>query len=215
LNRKTLVALIIFGVLAADQILKFWIKLNFNYGEEINLLGLSWARLHFVENGGMAFGFEFGGSYGKLFLSLFRICVAGGILYIIIDLIKSKSSRVSLVCLSLIFAGAVGNIIDSIIYGVIFTESPYHGGIATFLPKGGGYSSYLHGKVVDMLYFPLLDTTWPNWVPYFGGKALRFFDPVFNIADAAISVGITLFIIIQLRTKKTNETEIINEEITD
>jgi signal peptidase II len=217
LNKKLLVGIIIIGVLFLDQFVKFWIKLHFNYGEEVSILGLNWARLHFVENAGMAFGFEFGGKMGKLFLTIFRIFVAGGILYVIYDLIRTKASTLSLVCLSLIFAGAVGNIIDSIIYGVIFSESPYHGGIAQLLPKEGGYGTFLHGKVVDMFYFPMIDSTWPQWLPFLGGKAFRFFDPVFNVADASISVGIFLFLLIQVKIgdKPKSNSDTIAEAVTD
>lgn len=159
------------------------------YGEEFSMFGLSWAMIHFVENPGMAFGLSFGGDYGKLLLSLFRICAAFFLIYYIRLLIKTGAPKGILVCISLIFAGAVGNIIDSAIYGVIFSSSSYHGGLATLFPAGGGYAGFLHGNVVDMLYFPMFDFIMPKWVPYFGGQSMQFFKPVFNIADSAITVG--------------------------
>jgi signal peptidase II len=160
------------------------------YGEEFVLLGFSWARIHFVENEGMAFGISLGGATGKLALSVFRILAVAFLIYIIRALIKSKESVGLLICFSLILAGAIGNIVDSAFYAVIFSESPYHGGVATLFPEEGGYGGLLFGKVVDMLYFPLIDTMWPDWFPWWGGQRLQFFKPVFNLADTAISTGV-------------------------
>lgn len=177
-------------VVILDQTLKIWVKTNMNYGEEFGILGLSWARIHFVENEGMAFGFAFGGDLGKIFLSVFRIVAVSFIGYIIWRLLKAGQSLFLLISLSLIFAGALGNIIDSAFYGMIFSESPFFGPKAELFPKGGGYAPFLMGKVVDMLYFPLIDTNWPEWMPLMGGSRFQFFKPVFNIADAAITTGV-------------------------
>ena len=195
-------------VLIADQVLKIWIKTHLTYGEEFGILGLSWARIHFVENDGMAFGLSFGGPAGKLALSLFRIFAVIFLVYIIRSLIRNNESRSLLACFALITAGAIGNIIDSSIYGLIFNESSYHGGVAELFPETGGYAGLLHGRVVDMLYFPLIDTTLPNWLPLWGGERFQFFKPVFNIADASISTGVISLLVFHrsfLRTGKSTQ----------
>ena len=161
------------------------------YGEEFLLLGLSWARMHFVENEGMAFGLSFGGSAGKLALSLFRLFAIGLLIYLIKQLARAKEPFGLLVCFSLILAGAIGNMIDSAFYGLIFdNSSPHSGNLAVLFPPEGGYADFLHGRVVDMLYFPLIDTILPEWVPFVGGTRFEFFKPVFNLADTSISVGV-------------------------
>jgi len=167
-----------------------YIKLTFSYGEGIDILGLSWAKLHFIENPGMAFGITFGGELGKLALSVFRILMVGVLVYVIRGFIKSKEPVGFLVCFAMIIAGAIGNILDSAFYGLLFSESVFHGPPATFMPEGGGYASFLHGRVVDMFHFPLFKTTLPAWLPKWGGQPFEFFRPVFNVADAAISVGV-------------------------
>lgn len=167
------------------------------YGEEIWMLGLSWARIHFVENNGMAFGFSLGGDYGKLALSLFRILAVGFLIYYLRLLIKAGASLGLLISFGLILAGAIGNIIDSALYGMIFSESPFHGGLAQMFPEGGGYAGFLHGKVVDMLYFPMVDTTLPEWFPIWGGEPFQFFKPVFNIADSSITAGVLNILLFQ------------------
>lgn len=177
-----------------DQWLKIWVKTNLEYGAEFKILGLNWARIHFVENEGMAFGISLGGNMGKLFLSVFRILAVGFLIYIIIRLVRSRESWGLLVCFSLILAGAIGNILDSAFYGLMFTESYYQGGLAEYAPAKG-YAPFLFGRVVDMLYFPLIDTRWPSWVPLIGGDPLQFFRPVFNVADAAISTGVISLIV--------------------
>lgn len=184
-------------VLAIDQILKIWVKTNMEYGQEIQLLGLNWARIHFVENNGMAFGISLGGDYGKLALSLFRIIAVGFLAYYIRVLIKSKANFGLLFSFALILAGAIGNIIDSAVYGIIFSESPYHGGLAELFPAEGGYAGFLHGKVVDMLYFPIFNGNFPEWMPIWGGQRFLFFKPVFNIADMSITVGVLNILIFQ------------------
>jgi len=190
-----------------DQCLKFYIKTNFQYGEGFDILGLSWAKIHFVENEGMAFGITFGGKAGKLFLSIFRIIMVGVLAYMIKKLIDAGESLGLLISFALIIAGALGNIIDSAFYGVFFTESTYHGSPAEFLAGGGGYAPFLFGHVVDMFYFPLIDTTLPEWFPFWGGESFRFFKPVFNVADAAISVGVVSILLFHRSFFKDKEKE--------
>lgn len=191
MKRSTKVILIILVTLLLDQVLKIWVKTSFEYGEEVWLFGWSQARLHFVENNGMAFGMTLGEEYGKLALSVFRILAVIGLTWYIRFMIKYKHSMSLIVSFSLILAGALGNIIDSAFYGLIFSESPYHGGVATMFPEGGGYAGFLHGKVVDMLYFPMFETVLPAWLPGITeGKVYTFFSPVFNLADAAITLGV-------------------------
>ncbi len=191
-------------VLILDQCLKIWVKTNMEYGEQFSLFG-TWGFIHFVENPGMAFGINLGGKTGKLLLSLFRIAAVGLLIYYIKQLINTGQPKGVLVCFALILAGAIGNIVDSAFYGLIFSESAYHGGLAKAFPEGGGYSSFLHGKVVDMLYFPMIDTHWPDWVPKLGGRRFQFFKPVFNIADSAISVGIITLLLFQRQFFKADE----------
>ncbi|MCB0642690.1 MAG: lipoprotein signal peptidase [Phaeodactylibacter sp.] len=194
MKKSTKVILLIIGVLVVDQLLKIWVKTNMEYGTEFYILGLPWARIHFVENEGMAFGWTLGFSYGKLLLSLFRIFAVGFLIYYIRVLIREKASFGLLSCFALILAGALGNIIDSAFYGMIFSDS-FHGGVAELFPKGGGYSSFLHGKVVDMLYFPMIRGHFPEWFPFWSGEPFLFFRPVFNIADSAITIGVLSLLI--------------------
>ncbi len=189
MDKKLGIILTILLVLVLDQALKFYIKTNIPYGSGFNILGLEWARIHFIENKGMAFGISYGGIWGKYLLSCFRIVMVAVLIYILKRLYQAGESFGLLIFFSLIIAGAIGNIIDSAFYGMLFSGS-FHGNVATFLPADGGYAPFLQGKVVDMLYFPLIDTEWPDWVPYIGGDRFLFFRPVFNIADSAISVGV-------------------------
>ncbi|MFT4565287.1 MAG: signal peptidase II [Saprospiraceae bacterium] len=198
-----------FLVLLIDQALKIWVKTNLHYYEGFDMLGLSWAKIHFIENDGMAFGITFGNkclgitnddgtcrgimltpTAGKLILSTFRIIMVSFLIYFIRGLYKAGESFGLLVCLSLILAGAIGNILDSAFYGLIFSESYHNGGLAQLFPEGGGYASFLHGKVVDMFYFPMIDTRFPEWFPIWGGNRFQFFRPIFNVADASISIGV-------------------------
>ena len=186
MSRSLKSLIIIFLILIADQILKIWIKTNLSIGDEI-VVFKDWFILHFVENNGMAFGFEFAGEYGKVFLSVFRIIAVIAIGWYLFKLAKQKEIPFGfIISISLIFAGAIGNIIDSLFYGLIFDHS--FGQVAEMFPEGGGYAGFLHGKVVDMFYFPLIHGHYPEWI--FGGKEFIFFRPVFNIADSSITVGI-------------------------
>ena len=178
-------------LLVVDQLLKFWIKTNMFLGQEFKIF--DWFIIHFTENNGMAFGLEFGGDTGKIILSLFRIIVIVWGFSYITTLTKSKLPNGLLIALGLVFGGAIGNIIDGVFYGVLFNDS--YNQIAEFLPAVGGYSTFLMGKVVDMFYFPLINTHFPNWFPFFGGEHFIFFRPVFNIADAGISVGMFVLIL--------------------
>ena len=199
---RLLVVLTVAVVLVVDQLTKFWVKTHMVYGEEIQLFGQDWALIHFVENNGMAFGLSFGGVLGKLLLSLFRIgAVAILVLYLRELLRKGVASGAQLFGLALILAGAVGNIIDSALYGLLFSESSYHGGVAEFLPEHGGYAPFLFGRVVDMFYFPLFYGTYPDWFPFVGGDAYLFFRPVFNVADVAICVGVVVLLASYLRRR--------------
>lgn len=187
--------LIILLVIIADQLSKVYIKTNFYYGEERLVLG-NWFRLHFIENNGMAFGMKFSqGTIGKLLLTTFRLVAVGFGFYVLKQLVNKKYSRGVLICGSLILAGAMGNLIDSMFYGLIFSESTFH--IAKFVPFGQGYGQFLHGQVVDMLYFPIVEFKLPDWIPGLGGKMFSFFDPVFNIADTAISTGVITLLVFQ------------------
>ena len=163
-------------------------------GQEYSILG-NWFIIHFTENEGMAFGFSFGGETGKLFLSIFRIAAVIGIVWYLYSIIKKKAPQGFIISVSLIFAGALGNIIDSAFYGIIFNDSTYQ--LATFLPEGGGYSRFLHGKVVDMFYFPVIEGYFPDWFPFWSSEHFIFFRPVFNIADSVITIGVSLIIIFQ------------------
>ena len=166
-------------------------------GEEFSVIG-DWFIIHFVENNGMAFGIEFAGDYGKIFLSVFRIIAVTGIGWYLLKLVKRSDIPMGfIVCVSLIFAGAVGNILDSAFYGLIFNESSRQ--VAQLFPDGGGYATFLHGKVVDMFYFPLFSGNYPDWLPFWGGRSFLFFRPVFNIADSAITMGILSIVIFYWR----------------
>jgi len=192
--------IVILLVLIADQVLKTWVKTNMSLQQEFKIIG-DWFIIHFTENNGMAFGLEFGGEFGKLALSLFRVFAVAGIGYGLHYLIKHKYHRGLILNVALIFAGAVGNIIDSVFYGKIY-----------------GYAGWLHGQVVDMLYFPIIKGTFPSWFPFWANEPFEFFRPVFNLADAAISVGVIAILIFQksyFKEEVKDEIGINNETVED
>ncbi|TJY38108.1 lipoprotein signal peptidase [Pontimicrobium aquaticum] len=191
-------SILIIVILLIDQISKIYIKTHFELGGEVKIF--NWFRILFVENDGMAWGAKLSDftsmitdRKAKVILTSFRLVAIVGIGYWLVSAIKSKGSKILIVAISLIFAGALGNIIDSVFYGIIFNDS--YGQIATVFPEGGGYDSLLHGKVVDMLHFPIWKGYLPEWIPWYGGKYFTFFEPVFNIADVAISTGVGMLIV--------------------
>ena len=189
LTKGYLSAFIVIAVLVIDQIIKIWVKTNMYWHESIKIT--DWFYIYFTENNGMAFGMEI---FNKFFLTGFRIIAAIAITYLLVQYVKKNYKTGFLVCVSLILAGAVGNIIDCVFYGEIFSEST-HSTLATFVPVGEGYADWFYGKVVDMFYFPIIDTNWPEWMPFVGGEHFIFFSPIFNFADAAISCGIIALIL--------------------
>ena len=229
MKRWHILALVVLAVLIIDQALKIYIKTNYAIGGGFDILGQSWAKIHFIENDGMAFGITFGNKClgvtgedgsckgimltpeaGKLILSTFRIFMVGLLIYFIRGLNNAKESMGLLISLSLILAGAIGNILDSAFYGLMFSASHFHGGVATMFPEGGGYASFLFGKVVDMFYFPMIDTRLPEWFPIWGGDKFQFFRPIFNVADASISIGVASILLFHrsfLKSDKKKATE--------
>jgi len=194
LGKKSI--LVILLILFVDQVLKIWVKTHMEIGQEIHLFG-NWGILHFIENNGMAFGMEMGGRPGKFILSIFRVLAIFGIGWFLFSLINKKANPGLIFAVSAIMAGAIGNIIDSAFYGMIFSES--FNQPAVLFPPEGGYSSFLHGKVVDMFYFPVINTHWPDWSPVKPGESFVFFRPVFNIADSSITCGVISIILFQKR----------------
>lgn len=188
-------------ILVIDQIVKIYIKTHFMLGQQIEVF--DWFRILFVENEGMAWGAKIPGSHGKLILTLFRLVAIVGIGYWLWDTIKKNGSRLLVVSITLIFAGAFGNIIDSVFYGVIFNDSYQQ--VATLFPEAGAYGSWFHGKVVDMLYFPLWKGYLPHWIPFWGGRYFTFFEPVFNVADSSITIGFLLMVFFNKQMFKKEE----------
>jgi signal peptidase II len=209
--------LIILGVLVIDQASKIYIKLSWPLDHSVHVFG-EWFQLHFIENPGMAFGLTFGGETGKLALSIFRLLAIAGIAWYLRNLIKSKHPAELIYAIALILAGAAGNMVDSALYGVFFNEGSvwnghyYQGylGLAEFCSPSEGYSAFLLGNVVDMLYFPIINSTWPEWMPIIGGEDFQFFRPVFNISDAAITIGVAWIILRQRSVFK----QLAEEEVT-
>lgn len=215
------IILIILTIILVDQASKFYIKLNYYTGEEHNVLG-TWFRLHFVENEGMAWGWKFGGDFGKIALTLFRLGAVIWGSFLIRNFIRQKQHKGFLICAALIYAGALGNLIDSLFYGLIFEASnPFTQNVATLFPSGGGYAGLFHGKVVDMLYFPIITNShYPSWIPIVGGEEFEFFRPVFNIADMAISTGVITILVFQNKffnrpQQEQHHTVVTNAEVND
>lgn len=195
-------SLILIGVLLLiDQAIKIYIKTHFLLGEEVFIFG-HWGRLNFIENEGMAFGIKWGGVMGKYALSIFRIIASVLIFMYMRRLIKEKKHPIFIYSIAFIFTGAVGNIIDSMFYGLIFNDSGYYGfggDLASLFPDGGGYAGFLQGRVVDMFYFPIIHSHYPSWFPFVGGDEFMFFRPIFNFADACISIGVIIILIFYRR----------------
>jgi len=215
-------------ILIADQFLKIWIKTSYPTGEVLKVFGWSWFRLHFIENSGMAWGWQFGDDTGKVILTLFRLAAVVWGTWYLRKLLKEKYSKGFLICAGLIYAGAAGNLIDSMFYGMIFDKGLHYSpivkeyvgymGVATFSSQG--YGSFLHGSVVDMLYFPIISGVLPEWIPVFGGQPFEFFSPIFNIADAAISVGVITLLLFQKRLLEKSDntpsaTGVTNRTVSD
>lgn len=192
---------IVLTTLVLDQALKIWVKTHMYLGQEYQVF--DWFFIHFTENNGMAFGMEFGGNWGKLGLSLFRIVFVVFMATFLLKLIRKNADKILIVSLSLVLAGAIGNIIDGTLYGILFSES--YRQLATFLPEAGGYAPLFFGKVVDMFYFPIFKGYLPEWIPLWGGDYFVFFRPVFNIADSAISIGVAIMVIFQKKVMKELE----------
>lgn len=220
--KKKSVFFIICCIVIADQALKIFIKTHYHAGESHLIFG-NWFQLYFIENEGMAYGWKFGGEFGKMALTLFRlVAVIYGVFYIK-KIVEKEYSKGFIICVALIFAGALGNLIDSMFYGLIFESSSLETyNIAKIFPAHG-YAGFLHGNVVDMLYFPIIHTKLPSWIPVWGGTYFDFFSPIFNLADASISTGIISILVFQKYFFKTNsskvntqsmETEtIVNDEV--
>ena len=213
------VFLIILLIIIADQGLKIWIKTSYPFGHVMDVFGIPWFKLYFIENEGMAWGWKFGGEWGKMILTLFRLAAVIFGTWYLGRIVRHNYHRGFIICAALIYAGALGNLLDSMFYGLIFEESSYSH-IAKIFPAKG-YSGFLHGRVVDMLYFPIVDGTFPKWIPLAGGKEFLFFSPIFNIADASISVGVITLLLFQKRFFKkhhkhdTNPTIETSSEVSD
>ncbi|HEX4876247.1 MAG TPA: lipoprotein signal peptidase [Chitinophagaceae bacterium] len=209
------VVILIAAIILLDQGLKIWIKTSHPTGEVLRVFGMDWFRLHFIENPGMAWGWKFGNETGKMILTLFRLAAVIFGTWYIGKIVRQHYSRGFIICAGLIYAGALGNLIDSMFYGILFDKGLHYdpaineyvsySGIATF--SSPGYASFLHGSVVDMLYFPMVKGHFPGWFPFIGGDDFEFFSPIFNVADASISIGVITLLIFQKRFFKKHEPE--------
>lgn len=202
LTKGQIALLVIFAVLVVDQIIKIWIKTHMYMHQRFQIA--DWFEIYYTQNNGMAFGMEV---FSKLFLTTFRIAAVGFIGWYLYKIVKRNLKTGYIVCIALIWAGAMGNIIDSVFYGVIFTN-PDPPQIATFTAIGEGYSSWFHGKVVDMFYFPIIKSSWPTWFPFVGGENFTFFSPIFNFADAAISCGIIALLLFYSKYLNDSQTHL-------
>jgi len=208
--KKRSVFLIIALIVIADQVVKIFIKTHYHAGESHRVLG-HWFQFYFIENEGMAYGWKLGGELGKMALTLFRLAaVIFGVFYIN-KIIAKKYKRGFIICVALIFAGALGNLLDSMFYGLIFERSSILNENVAHIFPAHGYAGFLHGNVVDMLYFPIIDTQFPSWFPIWGGQDFVFFSPIFNLADASISIGIITIFIFQKSFFKSNSPEVKKE----
>lgn len=212
MSNKSKSILLIFLVLLVDQVSKIWIKTHLVPGGEI-VVFKNWFILHFIENNGMAFGIEFGNHIGKYLLSIFRLIAIGALIWYLSKLLKKETPFGLIACFSLILAGAIGNMIDGAFYGMIFNHPI--GEVATLFPAEGGYSSFLQGRVVDMFYFPMIETHYPSWFPIWGGQEFLFFRDIFNVADSAVSIGVVSIFIFHrhhFNDEKESEEVIAQEE---
>ena len=226
--KKSQLFFLILFVLLADQALKIWIKTTYPTGEVVRIFGFDWFRIHFIENSGMAWGWQWGNETGKVILTLFRLAAVVGGTWYLLKFIREKYSKGFLICAGLIYAGAAGNLIDSMFYGMIFDKglhyssvlNEYVGYLGVAELSGKGYGSFMHGSVVDMLYFPIISGVLPEWIPVFGGQPFEFFSPIFNIADAAISVGVITLLLFQKRLLERSDdapgaTGVTNRTVSD
>lgn len=203
MSKKQIAILTVILAILIDQVVKIYVKTHFYLGEEVKVF--EWFRIHFVENNGMAMGIELGGKTGKLLLTLFRLAAVAGIVYWLINTIKKRMPNVVVIAIALIFSGAIGNIIDSVFYGVIF-DTPAQG-VATLFAEEP-YGKLFHGKVVDMFYFPIIqNATWPDWIPVLGGESFSFFSYIFNPADSYITIGVVLLFIFSKKAFPKEEKE--------
>ena len=206
LSRGTRISIFVVLLLVIDQVIKILVKTNMTIGQSIHVLG-DWFQIYFIENNGMAFGMQFGGQIGKYLLSIFRIVLVALILVYMKRLLKKPETPWGvLIGLAAIMCGALGNIVDSLFYGLVFSESTFTQ-VAQLFPEGGGYAPFLQGKVVDMLYFPLIDTDLPSWVPFWGGRHVIFFRPIFNFADSCITCGAIYLLIFHWRFFSVNKSD--------
>ena len=215
------VIIIISAIIIVDQALKIWIKTSYHEGPVMHVMGLSWFRLHFIENPGMAWGWKFGNETGKMILTLFRLAAVIFGTWYLGRIVKQQYKQGFIICAALIYAGALGNLIDSMFYGMVFDKGLHYdaaindyvryAGVAHF--SSDGYSSFLHGSVVDMLYFPMVKGHFPKWLPFVGGDDFEFFSPIFNIADASISFGVITLLLFQKRFFKKRTPREIHQAI--